>query len=461
MTSLEIINKYLNALLNTTVMKQDSNGKPYNSPTDPNVHYNWSLLSEYPIQGQIQTDRVFDASTLRSIEQLNNEIEDLHNALQSNSYSPQSNAGVNIGSSLEFNSTTGQNLVDPNFINHTYFQMREGLDGKLMERQANDKNNISVTNTPTFEVGDKITSRLLMPQGGRRVYIEDLDRNFWVISSILTKIVALLFEEDSPFIKPFLTIGDNLIGVWEHCLYLWNSLLALNGQTPIGTYVKHFPLNRLYYNFQNYNIYETESYNALNYIKEKYINNEVILLPYERIDNYKKEYCAGRRYSKVLYGNTGDSEFQIINLTSPIEIHAEDYLTKIYAIREKEYNIRYAYPFQSGDEKMERFQEVNNGQYYAILNTFVEEKNGNLELYLEDYAGTLIEKTPRLLYKWTIQKNGNNFTVISQEDLFNDRAAHYLETISRIQGFYLGDFITTKSSTQKKYITFTADTNII
>jgi len=45
--------------------------------------------------------------------------------------------------------------------------------------------------------------RLLMPQNNRRVEIIDLNRNFWVISMVLSEICMYLFGDDSPFIKLF------------------------------------------------------------------------------------------------------------------------------------------------------------------------------------------------------------------------------------------------------------------
>jgi hypothetical protein len=42
-----------------------------------------------------------------------------------------------------------------------------------------------------------------MPQNNKRVEVIDLDRNFWVISMVLSEICMYLFGEDSPYINLF------------------------------------------------------------------------------------------------------------------------------------------------------------------------------------------------------------------------------------------------------------------
>jgi hypothetical protein len=39
-----------------------------------------------------------------------------------------------------------------------------------------------------------------MPKYERKVMVEDLDRNFWVISQCVATISAYLFEENSPLV---------------------------------------------------------------------------------------------------------------------------------------------------------------------------------------------------------------------------------------------------------------------
>jgi hypothetical protein len=50
-----------------------------------------------------------------------------------------------------------------------------------------------------------------MPKYLRRVEVEDLDRNFWVIGNVLAAISAYLFDPNSPISKEFEKILNELI----------------------------------------------------------------------------------------------------------------------------------------------------------------------------------------------------------------------------------------------------------
>jgi hypothetical protein len=63
--------------------------------------------------------------------------------------------------------------------------------------------------------------RLLMPQYGRRVEIEDLDRNFWVISQTIAAISNYLFGDDCPIPATLEGLTREVSEIWENILYLW------------------------------------------------------------------------------------------------------------------------------------------------------------------------------------------------------------------------------------------------
>jgi hypothetical protein len=45
----------------------------------------------------------------------------------------------------------------------------------------------------------------------RNVEVEDLNRNFWVISQVLTAVCAYLFDEDSPVIDMFKRLLNEIV----------------------------------------------------------------------------------------------------------------------------------------------------------------------------------------------------------------------------------------------------------
>ena len=72
-----------------------------------------------------------------------------------------------------------------------------------IEGVLNSEKNMQFTHTQTEGQSDnknQITKyiRLLMPKYTRRVEVEDLNRNFWVIGQVLTAISAYLFDDDGP-----------------------------------------------------------------------------------------------------------------------------------------------------------------------------------------------------------------------------------------------------------------------
>jgi hypothetical protein len=82
-----------------------------------------------------------------------------------------------------------------------------------------------------------------MPQYGRRVEIEDLDRNFWVIAQTIAAISAYLFDPDNPLSKMWEGLTREVSEIWENILYLWTGIAAAT-QKKNGSEVAiiHLPL---------------------------------------------------------------------------------------------------------------------------------------------------------------------------------------------------------------------------
>ena len=179
-------------------------------------------------------------------------------------------------------------------------------------------------------------TRLIMPKYLRKVEVEDLNRNFWVIAQTLSAVTAFLFGDDS--IKTqFQGILNELVGLWENVLYLW-ALGAMISQKDIVTdiHIEFVPLTNS--TFQDYRKFDDFGNTAplygtspvhdyieevklrLNYLIKQYTESNIIIIPEVRRDNYKHNY-----YSKVDYPglmiynrNTNESiwyDFSINNYT--------------------------------------------------------------------------------------------------------------------------------------------------
>lgn len=72
--------------------------------------------------------------------------------------------------------------------------------------------------------------RLLMPQYARRVEVEDLNKNFWVIGQVLDTMATALFGKNGLF-KINQTMANEIGELWQNTSYIWNLIVALNDNT--------------------------------------------------------------------------------------------------------------------------------------------------------------------------------------------------------------------------------------
>lgn len=149
--------------------------------------------------------------------------------------------------------------------------------------------------------------RLLMPKNTRRVEVEDLNRNFWVIAQVITGIGTYLFDPNGPIPLIIRTSIQEITDMWENVENLWGAVCAL-GQKPHVTDVRTMvvPLTSSelqpflkYDNFDSVDSYATMRAACearLNYLKSQYPNSHLVVIPEIRLNNYEKNY-----YSRVCY----------------------------------------------------------------------------------------------------------------------------------------------------------------
>lgn len=187
-----------------------------------------------------------------------------------------------------------------NINGKSYSQVR-GAD-KLVSVLANEKR---LQFTQDDE--DQKWIRLIMPKNTRRVEIEDLNRNFWVIAQVITGIGTYLFDPNGPIPLIIRTSIQEIADMWENVENLWGAICAL-GQKPHVTDVRTMvvPLTSSelqpflkYDNFDNIDSYATMRAACearLNYLKSQYSNSHLVVIPEIRLNNYEKNY-----YSRVCY----------------------------------------------------------------------------------------------------------------------------------------------------------------
>lgn len=218
--------------------------------------------------------------------------------------------------------------------------------------------------------------RLIMPKNLRRVEIEDLNRNFWVIAQVVTGISAYLFDEAGGINKALKDVIEAAIDQWENVENLWAAIATI-GQVPYISDIKTMviPLNanelQPYLKYDNFTESVTETRNLvekkLSYFKNSYLETNLIILPEVRLNNYEKNY-----YSKVYYpgimviDRNNDSAVKWFNLTEnsssfSISINGLNNGDKYYLLRQDEEKYYYFSPATKNKT------DSNSFRYYALL----------------------------------------------------------------------------------------------
>lgn len=183
--------------------------------------------------------------------------------------------------------------------------------------------------------------RLLMPQYGRRVEIEDLDRNFWVIAQTIAAISSYLFSPDNPLSKMWEGLTREVSEIWENILCLWTGIAAVTQKhNGPDVSVLHLPLllrdnehGRKYDNIDvdvDWYSYEDDGHGYINiirgenfdkevekrlaYLIDEYADKNLCIIPFIRLDNYKHNYYAANWYPGVYMYHQGTKEWTVYKL---------------------------------------------------------------------------------------------------------------------------------------------------
>lgn len=278
--------------------------------------------------------------------------------------------------------------------------------------------------------------RLIMPKYTRRVEIEDLNRNFWVIGQALSAIGAYLFEK------------QRIEDIHFEILYLPND--------KYRPYVKYDDFNKLNVPNNNYIIECLQNY------KLSYPKSNLCLIPVIRQENYYKNYYKKETYPGVYFYNRMTDQEKFINFTNgTIDATDEQWTQRSGAIRwdEEEFKYHYGYPMsQIGEIKdLEEHRYYNclrvkphNGMSVSINNqNELQLSNFQLDIYDAAYQawyGTAKE-IGTLKYSDPITENSSNIALnIETENSSQKINTIKSKTITR--GFYLGELVSSTGLSQ-------------
>lgn len=204
-----------------------------------------------------------------------------------------------------------------NPVNNTIGESYKNVRGSdFILKDAQDSQNLKYTNP----AGVPNAMRLLMPDYQRQVKIEDLNRNFWVISQCIAGISAYLFEDNSPMNNVIERVINEIVQLWENLLYLWAvfAISMSDKKEYTDVHCEIVPLSiskdynfRKYDNFDDYgNIYDNENkidsaklktliLTNLKYLEDTYPESNLCIVPFMRMGNYEHNYYNEEWYPGV------------------------------------------------------------------------------------------------------------------------------------------------------------------
>lgn len=141
-----------------------------------------------------------------------------------NTYGNGHNAGYHFDDAT-YTLNSSSNFVNPDKNKNEEVYLQSRTDEALKVLKSDDNLDFTIGDYESISADIKVyMTRLLMPQYERRVEVEDLNRNFWVIGQNLTA----LNEFAQNLLK--LPIGEliaELMGLWDNIYRIWQTLTEL------------------------------------------------------------------------------------------------------------------------------------------------------------------------------------------------------------------------------------------
>lgn len=359
-----------------------------------------------------------------------------------------------------------------NIDGETYRRVR-GEDKKLSaltDSSRLDFTRLNNSNTSTEDTDRWI--RLIMPQYKRRVEVEDLNRNFWVIGQVLAGICIDIFDPNGPIGAMIKGLLSEIAQLWENVVFLWAALALLSQKRFYGethSEVVIIPSDKIY-PYLKYDNFNREYLNAnalipnLNYLLQVYPEKNLCILPCVRFTNYEKNYYQDIWIPGIFIYDKNEEQWELIpfeetntNLDTNlggIYINLSDYKDQIYGLHEKEEVYNFIAPLEGSEE----IQPEEDTRYYGIArdnidfggelykyidNEWIEDKTINFSLKLYDLAYELSEKEKKLILSLESEYNEGTMVIDILTNVYGDEPIEILDqTEKKIEkGFYQGELL--------------------
>lgn len=338
--------------------------------------------------------------------------------------------------------------------------------------------------------------RLLMPQYGRRVEIEDLDRNFWVISQTIAAISNYLFGDECPIPATLEGLTREISEIWENVLYLWLGI-AMRSQEQnkdIKTIVLPLPPRKddhsrrfdmidesEYYTYENTAnglkitiddeiSFLTDIKNRVNYLTELYDTN-LCVIPFIRLDNYKHNHYAAEWYPYILTYYRNNKGWSALRLKEHADDKAYEFIISpkyeidnrfspnIYASKQDSNGrLLYKYPFSelnmtNSDGRLMLYAALRTIPEVSVELTAANIKVNSLKIRVYDASNDVVNGTSREIgvYNYTneglesyVRYTPTNSAAPQEDDLL-----HYKRFETNKPGYYLGEIPSWKGKTAR------------
>lgn len=303
--------------------------------------------------------------------------------------------------------------------------------------------------------------RLIMPKYLRRVEVESLNRNFWVIGQTLSGITAYLAGDGSAYKTLLNGILDEITQLWENILYLW-AASAMLAQKPVYTDIKtiHCYLDNnkeqpylKYDNFDSFEIDPTETneiLKRLQHYQDEYPDSNLVIIPEIRSRNYKHNYYACSYFPYIYYynRNTGKETLKRLKQLSigeegiPIRLDLTSYQWGVGGIEVDEEGSQYKF--------VKDWTYPQDGDYYALIRSSVaaapQISADGTEITLSSMSITYTDISLSLMGDSNTPKT-RTYTLYSETDFIEmsmtESSSEYtnLSPVDIEKGFYQGEIL--------------------
>ena len=329
-----------------------------------------------------------------------------------------------------FGDIAGDILVDfvkpwYNIQLNSYYAVRTDSVHHQTNSDRIDKKAVQTEDNLTFTRNQQVVNsealeeyiRLIMPNNSRRVSVEDLNRNFWVISSVLQAITTYLFDEDGPIPFMFKNILNELVQLWENIMYLWAafSLISQNEASDMRVIVMPMPLNEYncylkYDNFTQYPATAAEILKRLEFLTKKYSHSNLCIIVYTKQDNYFYNYYSSQTYRGIAFYNAKTKNFSYVPLVYKIEGDNNDYSIYfqpssyqdyLFAMRETDTYYKWSFPLRNIPNVQEDPSDIYPKNFYGALRIIPELDfcvNSEGELQISNLKFTAIDAMKKAIY---------------------------------------------------------------